>query len=204
MARRMAWPSWKQRRPLGTGDCTTLTAKGMTGQGQARGWPHISDSGTVRPWSTSILLTMVRAKSCCITDCAMCSASSGWPVTGGPGRGPRAFAGRLELGCRADGKGRNHLQAECRGVVVVDQQDHVGPVLPEPLPGQVVAGKQRLPVVLLCLALVDGGADGRDMGAEDRSADPGLGRARAGWLRRRRGLRPGCAVFSGPPQAVGR
>src|SRR6218665_3193810 len=121
----------------------------MTGQGQARGWPHISDSGTVRTWSTSILLTMVRSKSCCITDCAMRAASSGRPRTGGTGRGggAEALVGRLELRGRADGKGRNHRQAECRGVVVVDQQDHVGPVLPEPLPGQVVAGKQRLPVV---------------------------------------------------------
>ena len=83
----------KQRRPEGTGYCTTLTANGITGQGQASFFgsssPHISDSGTVRPWSTSILLTMVRSKSCWITDCAMCEARSGWPMTVGTGRGPQ-------------------------------------------------------------------------------------------------------------------
>ncbi len=84
----MAWPSWKQRRPEGTGYCTTLTANGITGQGQAWGWPHISDSGTVRPWSTSMRLTMVRSKSSWITLCAMWLASSGWPITFGTGRGP--------------------------------------------------------------------------------------------------------------------
>ena len=78
----------KQRRPDGTGYCTTLTANGITGHGQASGWPHIRLSGTVRPWSTSILLTMVRSKSSWITDCAMCAASSGWPITFGTGRGP--------------------------------------------------------------------------------------------------------------------
>ena len=85
----------KQRRPEGTGYCTTLTAKGITGQGQACGWPHIRLSGTVRPWSTSILLTMVRSKSCWITDCAMCAASSGWPTTVGTGRGPQPSSAGL-------------------------------------------------------------------------------------------------------------
>ena len=79
--------------PLGTGYCTTLTANGITGQGQAGlsppGCPHISDSGTVRPWSTSILLTMVKSKSSWITLWAMWAASSGWPITVGTGRGPQ-------------------------------------------------------------------------------------------------------------------
>jgi len=78
----------KQRRPEGTGYCTTLTANGITGQGQASGEPHSRFSGTDRPWSTSILLTMVRSKSSWITLCAMCEASSGWPMTLGTGRGP--------------------------------------------------------------------------------------------------------------------
>ena len=80
---------------MGTGYCTTLTANGITGQGQACGWPNISDSGTVRPWSTSILLTMVRSKSSWITDCAMCEASSGWPITLGTGRGPQPSSAGL-------------------------------------------------------------------------------------------------------------
>src|SRR5256885_6976816 len=54
-ARRMARPRLKQRWPDGTGYCTTLTANGITGQGQApvraSCSPHISDSGTVRPRS---------------------------------------------------------------------------------------------------------------------------------------------------------
>jgi len=59
----------------------TFTANGITGHGQAPRTgscaPHIRLSGTVRPWSTSIRLTMVRSKSCWITLCAMCAASAG-------------------------------------------------------------------------------------------------------------------------------
>ena len=65
------------------------------GNGQAFGCPHISDSGTVRPWSTSILFTMVRSKSCWITDCAMCEARSGAPSTSGTGRGPQPSSATL-------------------------------------------------------------------------------------------------------------
>ena len=88
-ARRIACPSAQQRRPDGTGYWTTLTASGITWKGQAAGCPHSSDSGTVRPWSTSILLTMVRSKSSWITLCAMWLASSGCPTTLGTGRGPQ-------------------------------------------------------------------------------------------------------------------
>jgi len=98
-ARRIAWPSAKQRRPEGAGYCTTLTANGITLNGQASVLgsraPHISDRGTVRPWSTSILLTMVRSKSSWITLCAMCAASSGWPWTTGTGRGPQPSSAGL-------------------------------------------------------------------------------------------------------------
>ena len=97
--------------PTGTGYCTTLTANGITGHGHACGWPNISDSGTVRPWSTSILLTMVRSKSSWITDCAMCAASSGWPITVGHRPRAPAFVGRLELG----GACRSRRSGSCPG-----------------------------------------------------------------------------------------
>ena len=88
-ARAIARPSSKHRRPDGAGYCTTLTASGMTGHGHASGWPHIIDSGTVSPWSTSMRLTRVRSKSSWITRSAMCPASFGWPSTVGTGRGPQ-------------------------------------------------------------------------------------------------------------------
>src|SRR5262249_20906650 len=61
----------------------------MTGHGHSVGEPNRRVIGTVRPWSTSILLTMVRSNSSRMTDWAMCAASSGWPFTTGTGRGPQ-------------------------------------------------------------------------------------------------------------------
>ena len=184
----------KQRRPDGTGYCTTLTANGITGQGQAAGEPHSRFSGTVRPWSTSILLTMVRSKSSWITDCAMCAASSGWPIDRGHRARAPAFVGRRELGRRADGEGRDHLQAEGRGVVVVDEEDHVGPVLLHPLLGELVAPEHRLPVRLAGLAVVDRRADGRHVRGVDGGGDAGHGQAPA--------LRPARCLHErrGPPR----
>src|SRR6202030_4717312 len=85
----MARPSMKQRWPVGGGYTTTLTASGITGHGHSVGEPNIRFSGTVRPWSTSILLTMVRSNSSRMTDWAIWDASAGWPLTTGTGRGPQ-------------------------------------------------------------------------------------------------------------------
>src|SRR5215472_6199329 len=75
-------------RPRGKRVLHDIDRKRITGHGQASGWPHMRLSGTVRPWSTPILLTMVRSKSCWMTDWAIWAASSGWPITFGTGRGP--------------------------------------------------------------------------------------------------------------------
>jgi hypothetical protein len=64
------------------------------------------------------------------------------------GHRPRAPAlvGRL-VACRgADREGRDHVEAERRRVVVVDQEDHVGPVRLHPLLRELVALEERLPV----------------------------------------------------------
>src|ERR1700704_4134579 len=61
----------------------------MTGHGHSFGDPNRRLSGTVRPWSTSILLQIVRSNSSRMTDCAMWEASSGCPFTTGTGRGPQ-------------------------------------------------------------------------------------------------------------------
>src|SRR6266436_4668694 len=79
----------KQRLPVGGGYSTTLTASGMTGHGHSFGDPNNRFIGTVNPWSTSILLQMVRSNSSRMTDCAMWDASSGCPLTTGTGRGPQ-------------------------------------------------------------------------------------------------------------------
>ena len=78
------------------------------------------------------------------------------------GHGARApaFIGRLVLRCSADGERGNQVQAEGRGVVVVDEEDDIGLVVLHPLPGEVVAREQRLPVVFLGLAQVHGRANG--------------------------------------------
>src|SRR5262247_2816619 len=61
----------------------------MTGHGHSLGEPNRRFIGTVSPWSTSILLQMVRSNSSRMTDCAICEASSGCPITVGTGRGPQ-------------------------------------------------------------------------------------------------------------------
>ncbi len=86
---RIARPRFQQRLPVGGGYWTTFTASGITFTGHSFGRPNSSDNGTVRPWSTSILLTIVMSNSSRIVDCAMCHASSGCPSTTGTGRGPQ-------------------------------------------------------------------------------------------------------------------
>src|SRR6202051_4509209 len=61
----------------------------MTGHGHSLGEPNSRFIGTVSPWSTSILLQIVRSNSSRITDWAIWEASSGWPFTTGTGRGPQ-------------------------------------------------------------------------------------------------------------------
>ena len=58
-------------------------------------------------------------------------------------------------------------------MIVVDEEDHVGLVRLLPLLGEVVAGEHRLPVVLLRLAEVEGGADGGDVRGVERGGDAG-------------------------------
>jgi predicted Zn-dependent peptidase len=71
------------------GKYSALTASGMTGHGHSSTWPNMTDSGTVRPWSTSISFMIVRSNSSRMTDWAMWLASFGWPLTTGTGRGPQ-------------------------------------------------------------------------------------------------------------------
>ena len=142
-ALRMARPSMKQRCPVGGGYSTTLTASGMTGHGHSSGEPNIRLSGTVRPWSTSILLTMVRSNSSRMTDCAMCEASCGMALDHRHRARAPAFVGRRKLGGAAEREGRDHLERERRGVIVVDHDDDVGLGLRHPLLG--LARSRRTP-----------------------------------------------------------
>src|SRR5262249_50884032 len=73
--------------PVGGGYMTTLTASGITGHGHCAGEPNIRLSGTVRPWATCILLTMVRSNSSRMTDWGMWDARAGWPFATGTGGG---------------------------------------------------------------------------------------------------------------------
>src|SRR5450759_295679 len=78
-----------------------------------------------------------------------------------------ALVGRREFGRGADREGRNHLEAERVGVVVVDEKDDGRLVILQPLPGEIVTLEDRLPVRLGGLAKVDRRADGRHVRSVD-------------------------------------
>ena len=84
-----------------------------------------------------------------------------------------AFVGRRVLGRSANRKGRDHVQAESCCVVIEHQEDHVRLVILHPLLGEVIACKQRLPVIFLCLAQVHGCANGGHMRGENGCGDFG-------------------------------
>jgi hypothetical protein len=71
-----------------------------------------------------------------------------------------AFVRRVEFRARHDRESWDHLETEGGGVIVVDEEDHIGLVRPLPFLGEVVSGEQRLPVVLLRLAKIEARADG--------------------------------------------
>ena len=102
---------------------------------------------------------MVRSKSSWITDCAICAASFGWPITFGTGRGPQPSSAGVNSGRGADRERRDHVEAERGGVIVVDEKDDVGLVILQPLLGIFVAREDRLPVWLGRLAEVERRAD---------------------------------------------
>ncbi len=92
-----------------------------------------------------------------------------------PGHGPGspAFVRRIEGRRRADGEGRDHVEAERGGVVVVDQEDHVRTVVLHPLLRKFIALEHPLPIGFPALAAVERSADGRDMGGVDAGGDAG-------------------------------
>ena len=77
------------------------------------------------------------------------------------GHGARApsFVRRCIRRGAANGEGANHVQAEGRGVVVVDKKDDVGRVVLNPLLGELIALKDGLPVGFVGLTLVQRRAD---------------------------------------------
>jgi hypothetical protein len=111
-----------------------LTAIGITLAGPGAldsGVPHISESGTVSPWSTSITLTHGEVEVLLDEGLPPCaSPGRARRSTTGTGRGPQPSSAARVLGPDADREGGHHLQAEVRGVVVENQEDRdVGLVL---------------------------------------------------------------------------
>ncbi len=78
-----------------------------------------------------------------------------------------ALVGYRKLGRGADRKGRDDIEAEGVGVIVVDEENHVRLVILQPLLGEVVALEDRLPIRLGGLAEVERGADGRNVRGVD-------------------------------------
>ena len=75
---------------------------------------------------------------------------------------------RLEFRPRHDREGGDEAQAEGRRVVVVDEEDDVRLLRLLPGLGEVVTGENRLPIVFLGLAKIEGGPDGGYMRGVDR------------------------------------
>ena len=72
-----------------------------------------------------------------------------------------SFVRRCTRRGAANGEGGNHVQAEARGVVVVDKKDDVGRVVLDPLLGERIAMKDLLAERIVGLALVQRRADPR-------------------------------------------
>src|SRR5271166_5906869 len=73
---------------------------------------------------------------------------------------PIAFVRRVEFRARHDRESGDHLETEGGGVIVVDEEDHVGRMGLLPLLGEVVSSEHRFPVKLLRLSEIEGRADG--------------------------------------------
>ena len=84
-----------------------------------------------------------------------------------------AFVRGIEFRPGHDREGRDHRETEGGGVIVVDGDDHVGLVRLHPLLVEIVSGEDRLPVLFLGLAEVEGGADGGDVRRVEGGGDAG-------------------------------
>ena len=76
---------------------------------------------------------------------------------------------------RADGEGRDQLQRKRRGVVIIDQDDHIRLFRLLPVAGELEAVKQGLPVGILILVRIHGPADGGNMRGGQSGSDAGHG-----------------------------
>src|ERR1700722_15097838 len=85
---------------------------------------------------------------------------------------PPALVRRRELLGTAEREGRDDLERERRGMIVVDQDHDVGRVVADPLLGEFVALEQRPPVRVLRLAVIERGADCRHMRGRQARVDP--------------------------------
>src|ERR1700677_4148088 len=72
-----------------------------------------------------------------------------------------------------DREGRDHRKTEGGGVIVVHGEDHVGFVRFHPLLVEIVSAEDRLPIIFLGLAEVEGGADGGGVRGVKRGGDAG-------------------------------
>lgn len=101
---------------------------------------------------------------------------------------PRAFVGNRKAFAHAQREGGIQIEEERRAVVVVEEHQHVGPLLGQPRGHWRVAVEQRFPYRVLLLALVVGHPDGGNVRGPDTADDachvvllrrgPGPGRGR--------------------------
>ena len=84
-----------------------------------------------------------------------------------------ALVGALVAFAAADREGRDDVGIEGGGVVVVDQDHHVGLLRFLPLLRPVIAGEDRAEVIVAGLALIDRHAQQRDMAGADASGNAG-------------------------------
>ncbi len=102
----------------------------------ARRWPNTSDSGTVRPWSTSISIDDGEVEL--VEDHRLGDVrrrSPAWPLTTGTGRGPQPSSAGWNSSAQPIAKVGIMSSENADGVVVVDQHDDVGLAVLDPLLG---------------------------------------------------------------------
>src|SRR5215469_8495657 len=88
---------------------------------------------------------------------------------------PRAptLVGNRKLRRAADGESGNNLERKRRGVIVVDDDHDIRPDLLNPFFRAFESAEYRAPIGFVCLAVVPGSANGRNMRAGNAGDDPG-------------------------------
>jgi hypothetical protein len=107
------------------------------------------------------------SNSLSISVLMMCQDRSTSPLSGSSDGMPQPSSEFRYCGRGTHSKGGHLVQEEVQPVVVVEDDDDIGLLLAQPLANRREAVKERFPVRVLLQALVDGAANGGDVGGAD-------------------------------------